>query len=937
MTTQRFNPRTDTLINRADFLSLLNTAILTGSHRFCRQVAAQWLATYPGDLMVAYLQAKSNLDEGQKDNAKNALTAITKKDPEFVDAQYALALCLAEEDDERFNHVLGCAYAIGKDAIDSSVLPAWAIQLRYCRIAIDQASYEEAEKMIMPILAMNLDNPLPAIFHTRIARVRQDNIGVMRLAEYYANLWDDAIFFKLVLAEVKMALGEEASSIQLLHHCVSRDSAAQVATRLWGRNHKYKPLWQETFSIPFDVPIPADVSAAMGWNRLTVGTPTVAASEPVTEAVEEPSSNDETNVAVDDAAQLTSEASTPDIALVDIEEEITNEAPPVVEEQKGIDETPQQAATDHPIKEPRVKNGEVPFVKDGRKKSSKGEKDSDSVIQSIEEAFQALSQRVNRPALTRVDARFPMYVILSTWKGLVDQYGTQTAGVIKQDMASLADEIKKLTGWGAMVYLPDDDENLQRYGIQAIETNDPWKIKLAITDLDKSLAKKGAMIGCILIVGNSKVVPFHRLPNPTDDSDEDVLSDNPYASTDSNYFIPDWPVGRVPGENGKDAGLLLKQLRQIINYHAQNKTSLPWWRVWLLRSGWFDNLKKYVKEKYIKGLSPSFGYSAAVWRRSSLAVYRTIGEGGSLSISPPEASGNIRPDKLLLTEFGYYNLHGLIDSAEWYGQKDYSDRSAGPDYPIALRTEDLIQNGSSPTVVFSEACYGAHVEDKLEKESIALRFLGIGVQGFVGSTGISYGSVNSPLIAGDLLASLFWKALKDVTTVGEAYMLAKLRLVQEMIKRQGFLDGEDQKTLISFVLYGDPLAGADGYRKKAKEVPRPKVHPTVKTICDRVDSDTAPRVISKEKLREVKRYVEDYLPGLEDSEVMIAQEHTHCDGKHHSCPTAQLGSKMLDDDLTNRVVVTIRKEKKVAQRTHEHYARATLDKDGKVIKLAVSR
>ena len=91
------------------------------------------------------------------------------------------------------------------------------------------------------------------------------------------------------------------------------------------------------------------------------------------------------------------------------------------------------------------------------------------------------------------------------------------------------------------------------------------EIKLSLADLDKTLARKGERIGALLIIGGPDVVPFHRLPNPTDDGDTEILSDNPYATFDSNYFVPEWPVGRLPGESGSDAGLLLEQIRNLGN------------------------------------------------------------------------------------------------------------------------------------------------------------------------------------------------------------------------------------------------------------------------------------------------------------------------------------------------------------------------------------
>lgn len=89
----------------------------------------------------------------------------------------------------------------------------------------------------------------------------------------------------------------------------------------------------------------------------------------------------------------------------------------------------------------------------------------------------------------------------------------------------------------------------------------PGKLKLALHDLDEKLSSKGEMIGALLIIGGNDIIPFHQLPNPTDDMDTSVPSDNPYASLDENYFIPQWPVGRMPDEKGTDAAFLLEQIR----------------------------------------------------------------------------------------------------------------------------------------------------------------------------------------------------------------------------------------------------------------------------------------------------------------------------------------------------------------------------------------
>jgi hypothetical protein len=40
--------------------------------------------------------------------------------------------------------------------------------------------------------------------------------------------------------------------------------------------------------------------------------------------------------------------------------------------------------------------------------------------------------------------------------------------------------------------------------------------------------------------------------------------------------------------------------------------------------------------------------------------------------------------------------------------------------------------------------------------------------------------------------------------MGESFRNAKLDFARKALRRQGFLDDDDKKTLLQFVLYGDP-------------------------------------------------------------------------------------------------------------------------------------
>ena len=162
-----------------------------------------------------------------------------------------------------------------------------------------------------------------------------------------------------------------------------------------------------------------------------------------------------------------------------------------------------------------------------------------------------------------------------TSKGQLEKfYGPNTAMVIDGLLNELVSLIQNLPDWGASLFYPDDPEQLAPMGIKPVIGNDPWQIKLALADLDQALAKRGEMIGALLIVGGPEIVPFHNLPNPTFDDDMDVPSDNPYACIDENYFVAQWPVGRLPGEAGPDAGLLLEQIRNLTHqYQKRSKNS----------------------------------------------------------------------------------------------------------------------------------------------------------------------------------------------------------------------------------------------------------------------------------------------------------------------------------------------------------------------------
>jgi hypothetical protein len=868
-------------ISRNRFLLIINAAIEGQSYRFARQIGQTWLSRFPGDLEIGLLLGISLLGEGNRKEAFNVLDKICQRDPEFPEVHQALYLA-ADAGSEQSVTSSHCANILGNPIYQSLEIPEWCSQLRQAYQLFNNSSFEEAETLTHKVLGVKPNLTLAAVLHLKIAFARHEEQTINQLANLYHTRWPDCLQFKLCLAQAKMDMGDETIAVDLLHECVATDACGVVPGRLWGENHRYLPLWPESFEMPFDFAIPASVATVLGWNMLTAGECETIEKVPLEIEINE-SKNEE----------VVSENN------FEIHDETLRGSEPVVPE----------------LTRPHRKMVE------------------DETLRSVEEAFASIAKKLNRPTIARADGRFPVYIVMSIKSRLIEQYGQQTTSVIENEMQHLAEAIGLRPRWGSLVFFPDAPDNAREIGLNPVDLIDPWKIKLALVDLDTILARKGEMIGALLIVGGAEVVPYHMLPNPTDDVDIEVASDNPYATLDSNYFIPEWPVGRLPGEIGPDAGLLLDQLRRIVQNHRPiEKTNNILIQIsTLFKDGKiFQNILRFL----LGSKTPlSFGYSASVWKQTSLAVYKLIGEPTNMLASPPEFSGSFASKKITDPKLGYFNLHGLVDSPDWYGQREITSQDY-PDYPVAISPRDIEKNGHSPSVIFTEACYGANIINKKESDALSLRFLALGTPAIVGSTCVSYGSVNSPLIGADLLGYLFWKHLRSGYTVGEALMQAKVDLAREMDHRQGFLDGEDQKTLISFILFGDPLVGLDSTQIRAKYAMRSKTHPSIKTISDFDIEDLGEPKISPEAVKEVKQMVETYLPGLDEAKVAIRQQlFMGIEGNLNN----KAGMKEKNAGANGRMVVTISKHIEQSQYIHHHYARVTLNHRGKIVKLALSK
>lgn len=884
-TTSQIDPQKP--VTREAVISVLRHALGVEEYRFARRVAAHWLGKYSGDLPVSVLQAQALLGDLHTQEAISVLKQVVSLDPEFLDAHRLLAQAAETSHLTPNAEVIACIAALSGEVTTGQKPPDWGLALYQSNRAISEGDLKQSEGLIQQALLQDPISPLPAVFHLKVALKHYEWIAVQHLVDMYQQRWQDCLVFKLAQAHLWMESGEEDQAVAQLHQCVALDLTGQVPLRLWGANHPYATLWPKGLAISLDLPIPAAVAAALGWNQLPRGETYQAPQS----APEEPKPQPEMS---------------------------KEKLPRVMKAEPQLELSPEMSQE----KSPR----DIEPDKRHRKRAAS----QPETLISVQSELQQVASALQQPQIARADGRFPVYVVLTTLEGLAKQYGDHSLSLIDEAMRRVVKSTQNWGRWRAALVYADDGKSVDQFGIQPAKPFDPWSIKKLLADLDGALHRRGEMIGALLIVGGPEVVPFHRLPNPVDDDDADVPSDNPYATCDENYFIPHWPVGRVSGGKDSDPATLLHNLWTISKNRGQKSQPKRQLRDWL------GYIFRFFKRK--RRLHPSFGYSAEIWQRASHSVFRPIGEPRRLAISPPLAAEQLNKKVLQPVHLGYFNLHGLEDAPEWFGQRDPIETPDGPDYPVALRPKDVVNGGRAPQVVFSEACYGAHITGKTNESALSLRFLASGSRAVVGSTCTSYGSITTPLIAADLLGHAFWKFLQEGYPVGEALRRAKIHLAREMHRRQGYLDGEDQKTLISFILLGDPLTRPviNGHAPKNILRERSGTYEP-KTVCDRhngllpLEQD-----VPKEVLAQVKKVVKAYLPGMEDAALIYSHEHTECQG--HECPTVHLSAHAVKSKLTpNRRLVTLSKQTRHGDCQHPRYARITMDKQGKVVKLAVSR
>jgi hypothetical protein len=312
------------------------------------------------------------------------------------------------------------------------------------------------------------------------------------------------------------------------------------------------------------------------------------------------------------------------------------------------------------------------------------------------------------------------------------------------------------------------------------------KIKRAIDDLWKRLAPD-----YLVLFGGADIVPMFEVVNPSrapkGDDDEKVPTDNPYAcslpfrsSNRRSYLVPDRVVGRIPD---------------------MVSDSDPAWFVAYLKTAtsWTSKPASYYNKK--------FAICCDTWKRAGLDCIQYLARSGRpasrLFISPPTSDIWNSARKQLSARLHMIKCHGSKLHAKFYGEqrKHFSE---------AMASATLKPRLKPATVAAAMCCYGAQIFSPTDPAArqrgewpLASTYLRKGALGFVGSTRIAWVG-ESAISYADWLVTVYLKSILGGASIGRAFLEAKQDYLR-WVNQQGYaLDLMDEKTLIEYVLLGDP-------------------------------------------------------------------------------------------------------------------------------------
>jgi Peptidase family C25 len=341
-----------------------------------------------------------------------------------------------------------------------------------------------------------------------------------------------------------------------------------------------------------------------------------------------------------------------------------------------------------------------------------------------------------------------------------------------------------LDSWAAVegdrVLAVDDAGDLQALQLPVSSSDSTGEAAEIQATIRSARQRYPALLQSVLLAGGPGVIPFFSQQNPVMDrsldSDEAVPTDNFYgalADTGQEFLAPSLPVGRMAVSDNASVDDFVSLIEGF-----PRRTSPP-----------------------AVGQAGSALVVNQDWADYSSRVAQALPGPLSWHLVPGyEMNEATRQDAARSTL--YFNLHGFNGDPDW---KAYS--TVQQDFIPAVTPDGLDRSCVGGALCFAECCYSAQIQGRTPDNSCALKLVQQGAT-LIGATGLAYGSYLASdffLEDADFLARAFFQSVGAGMSVGAALCNArKLYLSDSVESRSGAPWQYKQKTLLQFVLYGNP-------------------------------------------------------------------------------------------------------------------------------------
>ncbi len=368
-------------------------------------------------------------------------------------------------------------------------------------------------------------------------------------------------------------------------------------------------------------------------------------------------------------------------------------------------------------------------------------------------------------------------IIISNRSALISKYTAAGLAKIEAAIKKLIAADKKRSVNSIFVFVDDATQMKKAKGKAVTDVTNAEQNKNAIDALYNFY-----MPDYLMLLGATDIIPHCKFNMSLPDDNEIVPSDIPYACdaafsrNPADFIAPGRVLGRLPDVTGaKDVAYLL----------ALIDNSIKW--------------KPLSAEAY----KNYFALSVKWWKNSTTTSLKNIFQNSAkLKLAPTAKTPYAQKDLDAMMHF--YNCHGAENEPEFYGQPSSDSNS----FPVCMESPSLNGKIKYGTIAAAECCYGGLLYNTVKpvprELPISNTYLKNNAIAYVGSTTVAYGPASGQGAA-DYITQYFLISVLKGASSGRAFLEAQQRFVE---KGDVKMDPVDLKTIIQFILLGDPSLSA---------------------------------------------------------------------------------------------------------------------------------